>query len=269
MSTIIAVAPNGGRRTKADHPALPMSPAELASEAAACAEAGAAMIHLHVRDAAGRHSLDPELYAAAIAAVRAAVGERLVIQITTEAVGIYQADAQMAAVRAVRPQAVSLALRELAPGEAGVLAFSAFLAWLAEENIAPQVILYDRGDVDRLAALARRGVFDPARVSLLYVLGRYAEKQLGEPAELLPMRAPEEALFRDWMLCAFGPRETQCVTLAAILGGHARVGFENNLALPDGTIAPSNAAIVRATADALRTVGLTPETADELRQRWA
>ena len=54
----IAVAPNGGRRGKKDHPALPIGPEELASTAAACLEAGAAMIHAHVRDRDGGHLLD-------------------------------------------------------------------------------------------------------------------------------------------------------------------------------------------------------------------
>ena len=58
---VVAAAPNGARRTEADHPALPLGPDELAREAAACREAGATVPHLHVRDAAGRHSLDPEL----------------------------------------------------------------------------------------------------------------------------------------------------------------------------------------------------------------
>ena len=60
----IAVAPNGGRKTKADHPALPLTPAELAATAAECLEAGAAMIHVHVRDANGRHLLDADAYRA-------------------------------------------------------------------------------------------------------------------------------------------------------------------------------------------------------------
>jgi uncharacterized protein (DUF849 family) len=51
---ILAVAPNGARKTKADHPALPMTPEEIAMTAAACHEAGAAMIHLHVRDPDGQ-----------------------------------------------------------------------------------------------------------------------------------------------------------------------------------------------------------------------
>ena len=89
--TAIAVAPNGGRRGKNDHPALPIGPEELASTAAACLEAGAAMIHAHVRDRDGGHLLDADAYREATKAIRDAVGERLVIQITSEAVGRYQA----------------------------------------------------------------------------------------------------------------------------------------------------------------------------------
>ena len=55
---LIMVAPNGARKTKADHPALPITPAELAATASACLEAGAAAIHLHVRDRDGGHTLE-------------------------------------------------------------------------------------------------------------------------------------------------------------------------------------------------------------------
>src|SRR3546814_7478658 len=92
----IAVAPNGARRTRADPPRLPMTAAEIARDAAEAREAGAAMIHLHVRDGDGRHTLDAGLYRDATAAVRRAVGDGLVVQITTEAVGRYPPAEQMA-----------------------------------------------------------------------------------------------------------------------------------------------------------------------------
>ncbi|HIP77601.1 MAG TPA: 3-keto-5-aminohexanoate cleavage protein, partial [Kiloniellaceae bacterium] len=67
---ILTVAPNGARKTRRDHPAVPIRPAEIADTAAAALKAGAAMIHLHVRDAEEKHSLDPGAYREAIAAVR-------------------------------------------------------------------------------------------------------------------------------------------------------------------------------------------------------
>jgi uncharacterized protein (DUF849 family) len=265
---ILAVAPNGGRRGKSDHPAIPLTPDELAQDAAACLAAGASVLHLHVRDAAGRHSLSPELYADAIAAVRRAVGDALVIQITTEAVGRYAPEEQMAAVRAVRPEAVSLALRELAPGEADKAGFAAFMAWLQAEGIAPQIILYDRQDVDRLLQWAADGVLDAAATSALFVLGRYAEGQRSNPVDLLAFLGVGPVPFRDWMVCAFGPNEPRCAALAGLLGGHVRVGFENNLHRPDGRLAASNAELAGETARLLQALRLELASAAEVRSLW-
>jgi 3-keto-5-aminohexanoate cleavage enzyme len=89
LPVAIAVAPNGGRKVKADHPAVPLNAAELAVTAAHCLDAGAAMIHAHVRNADGSHLLDADAYRDAIAAIRTAVGDKLVIQITSEAVDKY------------------------------------------------------------------------------------------------------------------------------------------------------------------------------------
>src|SRR5204863_512867 len=82
----LAVAPNGARKTHADHACLPITPDELAQCARECVDAGAAMIHLHVRKADATHSLEVVDYEPAIAAVRKAVGNALVLQLTTEAV---------------------------------------------------------------------------------------------------------------------------------------------------------------------------------------
>ena len=76
---VLTVAPNGGRKTKVDCPLLPLSADELARTAAECLERGASMIHLHVRDAEGRHCLDPEVYRATIGRICQEVGDRLVL----------------------------------------------------------------------------------------------------------------------------------------------------------------------------------------------
>ena len=240
---VVMVAPNGARRTKADHPELPITPAEIAREAAACAEAGATVLHVHVRDADGRHSLDPDLYRAAIDAVRAVLGERIVIQITTEAVGRYPPAEQMRVVRKLRPEAVSLALGELVPSDEAPADTAAFLGWLRRERIAPQYILYSPEDVTRFHELRRRGVIPQRRPFALFVLGRYADGREARPEDMLPYLAAQDAGC-PWSLCAFGPREGACVLTAAGLGGHVRVGFENNLWLADGRLAASNAELV-------------------------
>jgi uncharacterized protein (DUF849 family) len=265
----IAVAPNGGRRTKPDHPARPQTAEELALAAAACLEAGAAMLHCHVRDREGRHILDADAYRDAIRAVRLAVGTRLVIQITTEAVGRYRPEEQMAVVRTVRPEAASLGLKELVPDSAHEAEFARFLAFMKAERIAPQIILYHPEEALLLHDMIKRGLVPFDDIPVLYVLGRYTEGQRSAPADLLPFLAPGMPRFSHFMTCAFGARETACVTACALLGGHARVGFENNLFMLDGSLAPDNAALVAATARALGAVGLGTADADRLRQDWA
>ncbi|MDX1380592.1 MAG: 3-keto-5-aminohexanoate cleavage protein, partial [Xanthomonadales bacterium] len=108
---VVICAPNGARMGRDRHPAVPLTPAELAEAARALVDAGVSVLHLHVRDAHGRHSLAVADYRAALTAIRAAVGKALVLQVTTEAAGRYSRAEQMALVSALRPEAVSLALR--------------------------------------------------------------------------------------------------------------------------------------------------------------
>jgi uncharacterized protein (DUF849 family) len=265
----IAVAPNGGRRTKADHPAIPITPDEMARTASECLDAGACMIHVHVRDRQGGHLLDVDAYTETTKAIRQAVGERLVIQITSEALGIYKPEEQMAVVRATRPEAVSLALRELVPDDASEPAFAEFLHWLRQERIVPQIILYTPEEAIRLEEMRRRGLVPFDTIPVLYVLGRYTAAQTSHPADLLPFLAPGMPAFRDWMVCAFGRHETACVTTGALLGGGIRVGFENNLDLPNGTRAGSNAELVREAVVALTACGCAFADAQMLRQTWS
>jgi 3-keto-5-aminohexanoate cleavage enzyme len=260
----VSVAPNGGRLTRADHAAVPTTAAELARCAAECLEAGAAMIHVHVRDRDGRHLLDAEAYRDATAAIRAEVGDRLIVQITSEALGRYAPAEQRAVVLAAAPEAVSLALRELAPDQSEEAAFADLMETLCRRGCAPQIILYSPEEAVRLADLIRRGLA-PQHVCVLYALGRYSDGQRAAPSDLLAFLASGMPRFSHWTVCAFGPREVACVATAALLGGHARVGFENNRTLPDGRPASCNADLVSAAVDALTSLGFEIADADALR----
>lgn len=262
----IAVAPNGARRGKADHPRLPMTAAEIARDAKEALAAGAAMIHLHVRDEDGRHSLDLERYREAIAAVRDAVGDDLVIQATTEAVGRYTPSEQMALVDALQPESVSVALREIMPDEAGEADGAAFLRRTVDAGILLQIIVYDAAEVARVERLQRDGRLPEGPLALLAVLGRYSE-QGATQAEFDAFMATS-LHDHQWMLCAFGAQETSFMQQAAAMGGHARVGFENNLRLPDGSVAPDNASIVAVTATSCRQSARPLAKAADLRRNW-
>lgn len=267
LGPAIAVAVNGGRRTKADHPQLPMTGPEIVRAATECAEAGAAMLHIHVRGNDGRHVLDADAYRAVLRDLRTACGNKLLVQITTESLGYYEPDEQMAVVRAVRPEAASLALRELAPITAHEKSFADFLLFMKRENILPQIILYSHGDAQRLDEMSRRGLVPFERLPVLYVLGRYTAGMVSSPSDLLPFLTFESNW--PWMICAFGPTETKCALTAALLGGDVRVGFENNIFLPNGQMARSNADLVAAVVSPLRSLNISITNSDGLRQFWA
>lgn len=241
----VMVAPNGARLGKADHPALPVTIAEIVATARACHRAGAGAIHAHVRDADGAHVLDAGLYCELIAEMALAV-PGMPVQITTEAVGRYSPADQRALLRVVTPEGVSIALVEMLADGDRAAARRSYHA-LAEAGVAVQHIVYEPAHVAALAAEIAAGTIPAPGVQVLYVLGRYTTGLQSDRVMLEPfLQAAQGAnLTADWAICAFGRAETTCLRHARILGGKARVGFENNLRMADGRMAPDNAARVR------------------------
>jgi uncharacterized protein (DUF849 family) len=262
---VLCVAPNGARRGRADHAAIPLAPHELARDAMACREAGASVIHLHVRDDEGRHSLDAARYRAAVRCIEEAVGSQMLIQVTTEAVGIYTAPQQMALVRELRPEAASVALRELVADDGAVAEAASFFAWARRERIALQFIVYTPEEARRLAGLARDGVLAVEAPNTLFVLGRYTQGQQSNARDLVDFLNGWPDSW-PWSVCAFGIAEAQCMAAAIGLGGHARVGFENNLQRPDGSPAGANAELVANARAIVAATGRGLASADEARR---
>ncbi|MGD1506903.1 3-keto-5-aminohexanoate cleavage protein [Vibrio harveyi] len=242
----IIVAPNGAKKTKQDHAQLPMNTEEMVAEAKACQTAGSTMIHLHARDVQGRHSLEVDDNLEIYHAVKAAVGNSMIVQLTTEAVGMYSPQQQMALIKAVKPEAASFALRELIPDEQSEEQGLIFFDWVADQGILSQIILYDQADIERYFSLREGGVLPKQNQHALVVLGRYHEAQQSSPWDLRALhleRFIEENV--RCAVCAFGAREQDCLTHAMLLGLDVRVGFENNHLSSDGQLAKSNAEQVR------------------------
>lgn len=267
---LIAVAPNGARRTKTDHEALPTRPEEIAHVAREALQAGAGLIHLHVRDDANQHSLDPARYRDALSAIKDTIGDALITQVTTEACGIYSRDEQMCVVQTLRPEACSIALRELCPTDQpeDTATFRYFLEDCYNEGILLQYILYDNVDLARFRRLQSEGIIPDGRPFVLLVIGRYTSNpDHWQPEFLTLMNALHAApdMMPDWAVCGFGVAQLSIITAAASLGGHVRIGFENGLHFPDGTLARTNGELVGACTTAFKGLGLSPMTAAEAR----
>jgi 3-keto-5-aminohexanoate cleavage enzyme len=262
---MIISAPNGARRTHADHPALPITPEELAESAMKLRDVGASVLHLHVRDEQGGHTLDAERYRQAMSAIRERVGDDLIVQVTTEAVGMYTATEQMALVRDLKPEAVSLALRELCPNKAQEETAAGFFAWMRRERIWPQYILYSVDDLKRFDDMRQRGVFSDATPLTLLVLGNYSQGIAGTVSDLELQLSGVDCHEFPWAACCFGEYEHAVMMAAEARGGHVRIGFENNLAMADGSLAPDNAALIRQFTAVAESGIRRPATAAEVR----
>ena len=110
--TIIMAAPNGARKVKTDHPGIPVSIEETVAEAKSCFSAGASILHAHVRDDEGKHVLDTSLYRKLLNALSIEVPNMLV-QVTTESVGIYSPEEQASLVYELKPDFISVGFREM------------------------------------------------------------------------------------------------------------------------------------------------------------
>lgn len=259
----IMVAPNGARRGKADHPALPITDDELVDTTRACIAAGADGVHLHLRDGNGKHLLDAARYRFLLERLEAEVPGAY-LQVTSEAAGIYDAPAQRAMMRALKPRYVSVALREMVRQPADWPAARDFYHWAADAGVEIQHILYSPQEVQGFVIALDHGRIPGRHHLVQLVRGTYAEGANGALplADYLRELGKAAGHSFDWMLCSFGADETASLVEAVRAGGKVRVGFENSLLNADGSRAADNAERVRevlaATAISVPTSGLPP-----------
>ncbi len=245
---LIMIAPNGARRGRADHPALPVTIPQTIEVARACHEQGAGALHLHVRDEAGVHSLDPGLYREALDEL-ARVLPDMAVQITTESAGLFDVATQLHCLVALRPAWASVSVREIARDAA--LAPRVY-ATCAEQGTRVQHILYDQSDAETLHRLQRDGHLPDTAPEVILVLGKYMPPTDGTP-DMLKARVAALPDGAAWSICAFGGQEQACLIRAAGMGASGlRIGFENNLNRPDGTPWTDMAEAVRSLRSALR-----------------
>jgi uncharacterized protein (DUF849 family) len=262
---IVIVAPNGARRTQKNHQHLPLTAREVAEDTLLNSQVGATMVHAHARKMDASHSLEIDDNHRLYAAIRETVGDKVVVQLTTEAVGIYPVEQQMAMIKAVQPEAASFGLRELIQPDSDLEQVRDFFHWVAQQGIIAQYILYSAEEVIRYHQLKEMAILPPDRHHLLFVLGRYTEGQYSAPRDLFPFIV-EHKDDTPWAMCAFGRDEHRCVSAALSLGGDVRVGFENNLYNMRGHIAYNNAVLVKQVVDTASSMGREIMSAAEFRQ---
>lgn len=264
---VITAAMVGAEVTRDQTPYLPLTPEEIAEDAARCRAAGAAMVHLHVRTPDGRPSQAPELFRAAIRAIRARTD--VLIQVSTGgAVGMTaeERSGPLTLGDGDRPDMATLTTGTVNFGEEVFSNPRPLVRALAERiraaGLRPELECFDAGMIDEARELERRGlVAFPAHFD--FVLG--VPGALGASVEALEWMARSIPPASTWTCAAVGRHQLPFVTLAAERGGHARVGLEDNIFLSKGVLAKGNYELVAEAARRAAERGRRPATPEEAR----
>ncbi len=263
---LITVAPTGAETAKADCPALPTTPEEIAATAVACREAGAAMIHLHVRDADHRPTLDLPLLREWVAAVRES--SDLVVQLSTGG-SVHDPLERRLTVLDAEPDSCSLTMGTTNFGDdvfSNPWPFICELYQLSQERqVVPEFELFDLGQVHALGRLLDKyGPPYGGKVHCDFVMGvpggmRGTADALVAGVQALP------ASVTSWSATGIG-RSTLAVGLAALsMGGNLRVGMEDVLTISRGVPVESNRQLVERAATMAGVAQRVPMTPAEAR----
>ncbi|GEM_PF-305067 len=281
--SIVEAALNGGR-TRAEQPVVPYRPAEVATEARACAHAGASVVHIHARAMDGGWSAEVSWYVEALRRIRDAAPDLLVSITSIRPAGVpvsAQLDllAALSAAPATRPDLMSvnlghIATWERAPGGGRRTAHYPndyedvvrLLDACRQLGITPEFGLMDIGFLSNAVALDRDGLLGDWGWFLLEL----DSPAFGDGAQVAPSTTENypflARLLRQrfpnavWAAHGNGLATYEIVAAAIEEGTHVRVGFEDCVSLPDGRLTPGNAALVDWAVGRVLAAGLEPAT---------
>ena len=291
---IISCAVTGSIHVPSQSPHLPFTPADIVASAIGAAKAGAAILHLHARHPdTGRPSADPAHWANFLPAIKAGTGA--VVNMTTGGSAVMTLDQRLAAPKAMAPEMCSLNLGSmnfaLYPMLARIKEFrfdwerpflensddvvfkntprdiAHVLAEMGTERGARfEFECYDIGHLTMLNHFVDRGLIEaPIFIQFVFgVLGGMAP----EPDTLTLLKRTADRMFGDsyqFSVLAAGRAQIAMATMSATMGGHVRVGLEDNLYIGKGELARSNAQQVTLIRDIVERLGREVATPDEAR----
>jgi 3-keto-5-aminohexanoate cleavage enzyme len=253
---VLTAAIVGAELTRAQTPHLPITPQEVADEAARCREAGAAVIHLHVRNADGSNTQSAERFAEVIEAIRKKCD--CVIQPSTGGAVGMSIDERSGPL-ACKPEMATLNCGTINFGDDVFVNSRPDIRKLAAKIRAagaiPELECYEVGHVEEALALAAEGVIVKP-LHFQFVLGvKGAIPAREDVVQYLRSLVPADA---TWAVAATGRAQQPMTELAIRLGGHARVGLEDNIYLSKGVLSEGSAPLVARAAAYARSVGRTP-----------
>ena len=250
---IITVALTGNVPTKKMNPNLPVTPEEIAADVSACADAGAALFHVHARDRDQKPTLDLSAYKRIVAAVKKKAPE-VVLQLSTGARAGTDAEARVNPVRLLPEMASFTTGSNNLPGivYANSPQFIEYLATVFRDTgVKPEIEVFEAGMINNASFLHGKGLIG-APLHFDFVLGAPGAMPAG--AKSLVFLSESIPPGSTWTVAGIGKAEIPMAAAAIVMGGHVRVGLEDNLHMPDGSPA-SNARLVEKVVAIAREVG--------------
>jgi len=281
--TILTVAVTGNLTTVQQHPGLPCTPEQIANAALESAKAGAAVAHLHVRYPDGRPSMELAHYRETVERIRDKNSD-LIINLTTGPGGRFvpsKEDPKIAGpgtsilhplkrvehIVEVKPDIATLDLNTMWSGSAAVINTPDNVTIMANEinkaGVKPELEVFDSGDIQLANALLEQGVLKSPPLFQIVMGVRYGFISTPQTLMYAQSLLPKDA---QWAAFAIGRWEFPALTLAWFLGGHIRVGMEDNVYLSKGKLTPSNAALCEKAVRILDDLGGELATAKEARE---
>jgi uncharacterized protein (DUF849 family) len=279
---IIACAVTGSADTAGLNPAVPVTPEQIANEAIAANKAGAAIAHIHVRNPqTGKPSMKVEYYKEVVERIRDS-GSPVIINLTTGPGGRFVPDpknpmlagegsAMVATpervehVVTLKPDICSLDVATMNFGERPMVNSPEILRDMAvliqEAGVKPELEVFDTGHVRLAAQMCANGEISDATPLFQLCLGI----PWGAPASVDAMKLMRDLLPANAVWASFGisRHEMPMVGAATLLGGHCRVGLEDNLYIERGKLASGNAQLVERAVEIVQSLGDNVATVDE------
>ncbi len=260
---VITAALTGPMAKKSDNPGLPVTPDEIAIAAREAYEAGASVVHVHVRDAGGMPTADVDIAREALERIQATCP--VLVQLSTgvgpgvpleERAKLIELKPQMAS---LNPCSMSFGLAEFSNPPAGVRRLA---ARMRELGVKAELEVYDSGHVDVCLQLLKEGLLaEPLQFSIVMGISGGMAATLENLLNTV-RRLPTNAV---WQAIAVGRSNLELTTAALTQGGNVRTGLEDTLYLSKGVLAPNSAALVARLVAIAKLLEREPATLDETR----
>ncbi|MBR3244694.1 MAG: 3-keto-5-aminohexanoate cleavage protein [Parasporobacterium sp.] len=271
--TIITVATTGAWPKKKDNPNVPMTPEEIAEDVYECWKAGAAVAHIHMRDDDGNGIMDPVRFKKTYELIRAHKDCDIIVNMTTSGDIHADDDIRVAHVKELKPEMASYDCGSMNWLNSGLfLNTPKFLEdcglLFQELNVKPEIEAFDPGMIGNAAYYIKKGVLKTP-VHFQFCMG-CANGISGTMKNLVFMKEEAERLVGagnfTWSCFGVGHSAMEMLYGAVALGGHIRVGMEDNVLYSKGKLADSNKQFVERAVRVIKEYGREVATPDEARQ---